>query len=238
MPRLAAVCFLFLGTLAGTPAAAQIAAPDPPGPYVIDVRVGTSAIPQDASFFPPVPIATIIPSRGYGLDVGAHVYLMRLGPGRFGIGANVLRVRGTASPPAPPSSGSTPATAPATTTPATRPDVNATLTTLAPQVSFNFGSAEGWSYVSAGVGRAQLTTGTSAFGGSGSGTDLTPERSADSGTRSSINVGGGARWFAKAHLAFSFDVRVHIVSAGAAEGTAPVTPRHTLLAASAGISLR
>jgi hypothetical protein len=67
---------------------------------------------------------------------------------------------------------------------------------------------------------------------------MTPAGSADSGTRSSINVGVGARWFAKAHLAFSFDVRVHIVSAGAAEGTVPATPRSTLLTASAGISLR
>ena len=238
MPRLAAICWLWLGTFAGTPAVAQIAAPDPPGPYVIDVRGATSAIPEGASFFPPVPTATIVPSRGYGIDVGAHVYLVRLGAGRFGIGANVLRVRGTASPPAP-SSGSTSTT----TTTATRPDVHATLTTIAPQLSFNFGSAEGWSYVSAGLGRAYVRTGTSAFEGSGSGTTLTPAQSVDSGSRSSINVGGGARWFAKAHLAYSFDVRFHVVSAGAEdagaeEGTSRATPRTTLLTAAVGISLR
>lgn len=237
MRRLAAVCFLGLGVLAGTPAAAQIAAPDPPGPYVIDVRGATSAIPQDAGFFPPVPTATIIPSRGYGIDIGAHVYLIRLGSGRLGIGANVLRVRGTASPAAP-ASGSTSAAISAPSLPPTTPDVEATLTTLAPQISFNFGSADGWSYVSAGLGRAHVTTGSSSFGGEGSGTDLTPAQSVDSGTRSSINVGGGARWFTKAHLAYSFDVRFHLVSAGAAEGTSPATPRTTLVAASAGISLR
>jgi hypothetical protein len=118
------------------------------------------------------------------------------------------------------------------------PDVHATLTTIAPQISVNFGSAEGWSYVSAGLGRAQLTTGTSAFGGSGSGTAMTPARSADSGGRSSLNVGGGARWFAKARLAYSFDVRFHLVSPGGGEGTSPATPRTTLLSASGGISLR
>jgi hypothetical protein len=233
VPRLAAVCFLWLGTLAGTPAAAQIAAPGPPGPYVIDVHGATSAIPQDASFFPPVPTATIIPSRGYGFDVGAHVYLMRLGPGRLGIGASLLRVGGTASPPAP-----SPRPTSATTTPATRPDVDATLTIFAPQLSYNFGSAEGWSYVSAGVGHTKVTTGTSAFGGPGSGTSMTPERSVDSRTLSTINIGGGARWFAKAHLAFSFDVRFYLVSARAAEGKAPATTGTTLVAASAGISLR
>ena len=233
MRRLTAVCILWLGMFSGTPAAGQIVAPGPPGPYVIDVRGLTSAIPQDAGFFPPVPAGTSIPSRGSGIEVGAHVYLMRFGPARLGIGASALRVRRVASP-APPASGSTSAT----TAVATGPDVDATLIAFAPQLSLNFGSAEGWSYVSAGVGRAQLTTGTSAFGGGGSGTNLTPARSVDSGTRSSTNVGAGARWFAKAHLAFSFDVRLHLVSAGAVEGTGAATPRMTLLVASAGISLR
>ncbi len=231
MRRLSAVCILWLGVFSGTPVAAQIAAPGPPGPYVIDVRGTTSPIPQDAGFFPPVPISTIVPSRGSGIEVGAHVYLMQLGPGRLGIGASALRVRGTTSP-------ETPASGSASAVAATTPDVDATFTTLGPQLSFNFGSADGWSYVSAGVGRAHVTTGTSAFGSGGGGTAVTPARSVDSGTRSSTNVGAGARWFAKAHLAFSFDVRVHLVSAGAAEGTVPATPRMTLVGASAGISLR
>jgi len=228
-----AACFLWLGAFANTPAAAQIAEPGPPGPYVVDVRGATSAIPQDTGFFPPVPAATIIPSRGYGIDIGAHVYVMQLGAGRLGIGASVQRIRGTASP-ATPASGSISATS----TPATRPDVYATLTSFTPQLSFNFGSADGWSYVSAGVGRTQLTTGTSAFGGDGSGTTMTPARSVSGVARSSFNIGGGARWFAKVHTAFSFDVRFHFISAGVAGDTVPPTPRTTLAVASAGISLR
>lgn len=235
--QVAATCFVWLGTLAatlaGTPAAAQIAAPGPPGPYVIDVRLGTSAIPQDAGFFPPVPTATLIPSRGYGIDVGAHVYLLRLGPGRFGIGASVVRVGSTASQPRP-SIGS----ASASSTPRARPDVSATVTIISPQLSYNFGSAAGWSYLSAGVGHTKVVTGTTAFGGPGSGTSMTPERSVDSRTLSTTNFGGGARWFTKAHLGFSFDVRFYLVSARAAEGTSPATTGTTLVAASAGISLR
>lgn len=231
---------LWLGTLAAataaTPAAAQIAAPDPLGPYVFDVRIGTSAIPQDASFFPPVPIATIIPSRGYGLDVGAHVYLMQLGPGRLGIGASLLRVGGTASQPVPPAPSPRPTSA--TTTPATRPDVDATLTIFAPQLSYNFGSAEGWSHVSVGVGNTKVATGTSAFGGPGSGTSMTPERSVHSRTLSTINFGGGARWFTRTHMGFSFDLRFYLVSARAAKDTSPATTGTTLVAASGGISLR
>ena len=236
MRRLPAVGVLALGVLSGTPSAAQIAAPGPPGPYVIDVRGATSAIPQDPAFFPPVPTATIIPSRGSGIGVGAHVYLIRLGPARLGIGASALLVRGIASPakPAVPASGSTSAS----TAPPARPDVEATLIDVAPQLSLNFGSAEGWSYVSAGVGRAQLLTETSAFGGGRSGTKMTPAQTTESGTLSSTNFGGGARWFVKAHMAFSFDVRFHLVSGGAGVSGGPPTPSTTLVVAAAGISLR
>lgn len=237
MSRSAAVCTLGLAMLAAVPAAAQVAAPGPPGPYVIDIRGATSAIPIDAGLFPPVPAATILPSRGYGVDVGAHVYLLQLGPSRLGIGASVLRARGTASPAAP-TSGSTSGSTSAVAAPATKPVVDATLTILAPQISFNFGSAQGWSYVSLGLGRAQLKTGTSAYADPSGGTATVPAESLDSGTRSSINIGGGARWFRSAHLAFSFDVRIHMVSAGEATGVSSATPRTTLVAASAGVSLR
>ena len=234
MRRATAVCLLWLGMCSGTPAAAQITAPGPPGPYVIDVRGAVSPIPQDAGFFPPRPAATNTPARGFGIEVGGHVYLKQFGPARLGLGVSALGVRGTASPVAP-ASGST-----AVAAAATAPDVDATLVVLAPQLSLNFGSADGWSYVSAGVGRAQVTTGTSVFGGGGSGAAETPARSVDSGTRSTANVGAGARWLAKEHLGFSFDVRLHVVSAGAAEGTAEgtATPRTMLVVASAGISLR
>lgn len=234
MARLVAGSLLWVGALAGAPAHAQIPAPDPPGPYVVDIRGATSAVPQDGSFFPPVPKDTVIPSRGIGIDLGAHIYLIRLGAARLGIGASLLRVRASSSPPEP-SPGPT-----STSQVAGRPDVEGRLTTFAPQVSFNFGSAEGWSYLSAGLGRAQIKTETSSFTPSGTGTSATPTpvRAVDSGALSSINVGGGARWFAKRHLALSFDVRVHLLSAGAGTVTAPGTPRQTLLAASVGISVR
>ena len=237
MLRPAAICLLWLGTLSGTPAAAQIAAPAPPGPYVIDVRGATIALPRDPAFFPPVPTGTIIPSRGYGIEVGAHVYRIRLGPGRLGIGASVLRVRGTASP-AQPTSGSTSGSTSTTSAPATRPDVDATLTIFAPQLSFNFGSADGWSYVSAGAGNAHVSTGTSAFGGAGSGVPPTTASTIDSETLSSVNFGGGARWFAKSRLAFSFDLRFHLLSASGGSDTSPATPGIRLMSASAGLSLR
>lgn len=226
----AAAYILGLAVLSAWPAEAQGLAPGRPGPYVIDVRVATVAVPQDTGVFPPLPSGTAVPSRAFGVDLGGHVYLLQLGAARLGIGAAFQRMRGTASP-AEPAAGSTSA-APA------RPDVEATFTSVAPQLSFNFGSSAGWSYLSAGYGRAEIATASSAYGGSGSDTDPEPADSVESGSRASISLGGGARWFLRRRVAFSFDVRFHLVPAGVARGDAAPTPRATLVAASAGMSFR
>ena len=52
-----------------------------------------------------------------------------------------------------------------------------------------------------------------------------------------LNYGGGARWFIKPHLAFSFDVRFYAISQGFAY-IFPPTPRTTLLIIAAGISVK
>ena len=227
--RFAAIGVLAV-VLVGTPAVAQVAAPEPPGLYTIDVRGATGGLPTDAAFFPPLPSGTSIPTRGYGVDVGAHLYPLQLGPARLGVGVGVLRVRGTASPETP-STGSS-------TTASTTPDVDSALTVIAPQLSFNFGSSAGWSYLSVGLGGARVTSVTSVFRGEGIASDLTPGGDANSGFRPSMSIGGGARWFAKARLGVSFDLRVYFVSAGIAEGTRPATPRSTLTSASVGVSVR
>lgn len=229
MRRATAAYVVWFGLIGPVGAAAQAPPESPPGPYVVDVHVGISGLPNDPTFFPPGPSGTLIPTSGPGVDVGAHVYLIGLGPARVGIGASVLRAAGRRSQLATRSgSGSTAAEL---------PDVDVRVTTIAPQVSFNFGTSDGWSYLSAGVGPANVRTTVAAFESSSeSGAEgLTPETSLDSPSLVSFNVGGGARWFTSRHLAFSFDVRFHIVSSG--PGEAP-TPRTTLVAASAGISLK
>lgn len=167
----------------------------PPGPYVIDLRGALAAIPDDVVYFPTLSTGSAIPARGFGFDVGGHVYPLRLGLSRVGFGASFMRVRGTVE------------------------DVAATVTTLAPQISFNFGTRAGWSYLSAGYGTAEVRT--LADG------DLT-----EPGRVSAINVGGGARWFLKARLAVGFDIRFHRLGAG------DETPGTTLMGASVGFSLR
>ena len=212
------------------PAGAQTT--DRPGPWVIDVRGATVSLPRDASFFPSIPSTTVVPSRGYGVDAGGHVYLLQVGPARVGIGATWLRARGTASPVA---GGGDDDNGSSAGTLAVTPGVATLLTVVGSQLSLNFGSRAGWSYLSAGLGRAQLSTRASSFVDEDDDDEVTPARLVDHDSLSALNFGGGARWFARPRLAFSFDVRFHVIGAGG--GEAP-TPGTTLLAASVGVSLR
>ena len=101
--------------------------------------------------------------------------------------------------------------------------MSASLTTVAPQLSLNFGSSDGWSYLSAGYGRAQISGQRSAFAEGGT---ATQKRSLPS-----INFGGGARWFTNDHLAVTFDIRFHRMSPGDVGST-------TFVSVAAGLSLR
>ena len=138
------------GVLLGTQVEAQGLTPGKPGPFVIDVRGVTSGIPASPGLYPDLGDQYVVPARGFGFDVGAHIYLFSLGPARLGIGANYIEVRGTAT------------------------DADATLETIAPQLSFNFGTSDGWSYLSVGAGPARVNAGAEA-------------------SSSAINAGGGAR---------------------------------------------
>ena len=178
------------GVLLGSQAGAQSLTPGPPGPFVIDLRGSTSGIPTSIGLYPTIPEGGSVPSRGFGYDVGGHVYLFNLGPARLGLGVNVIGVRGTA------------------------PEATATMNILAPQLSFNFGSSEGWSYLSAGAGTARVKAGETA-------------------SSSAINAGGGARWFIRRHIAVGFDLRWHKIAAdGETMGAS------TLFAASVGFSVK
>jgi hypothetical protein len=180
--------------LAAVPAAAQ--GPDPIRGYVIDLRGTTTGLPKDTAFFPGIPVETIVPARGFGFEVGGHVYVLTLGPSRVGLGATYVRARGTTE------------------------GIAATVSTVAPQVSFNFGTAAGWSYLSAGLGAASVST---------TATSETGTIRADTESLRSVNYGGGARWFLARRLAVGFDLRLHQVSG---------PPKTTLFAASVGFSIR
>jgi hypothetical protein len=154
-----------------------------------------------------------LPGAGLGGRVGVHLYLFKWKVITVGVGGEVFAARSTNTPP----DGTQGLVA-----------VTERLTSADGQVSLNFGSAHGWSYLSGGVGRSQW-----AIIPSGQ-----PSTSADAETLPTTNYGGGAHWSIKRHLGFSLDVRLYEIQPGSATIAAPASPRTRLLVFGAGIFLK
>ena len=192
--------------------------------YVFDVHGVTSALPITSGWVPVAPFELPLPARGFGLDGGAHVYVMRFGPVAFGVGARAVLVRGSSSfeqtaesdPNAPAEAGVTVATR---------------LRTLGPEISLNFGHQLGWSYVSAGIGRARAESDASNEAGA-------HISGGPPGWTNAHNFGGGARWMLNRHVGFSFDLRWHQLSKVGPTDQYAGAMRTRLLVAGAGISIR
>ena len=184
-----------LAALLATAAAAQDA-PSVPGPVVIDLRGTMSGLPTAPEFYPPVGANTLVPERGFGLEAGVHVLPVSAGPARLGLGASLYRTRGSIE------------------------SASSVLTGIAPQISANFGTGDGWSYLSAGYGPMRIETSLDVPGD----TVKTSLRA--------INVGGGARWFLSRHLATTFDVRFFQA------GSTDATPSTAFVVISGGFSIR
>jgi hypothetical protein len=155
--------------------------------------------------------------------MGAHVRVARLRGATFGVGAAWLLARGVTAP-ATPASMSTAAIA--------SPEVTTRVSSVAPQVSMAFGHSTGWSYLSAGLGRANIESRAVA---ASSTLQYLPR---ESGWTKVLNFGGGARWFVNDHLGVGFDLRWHKLSIVPASATHPGAPRATLVALGAGISIK
>jgi len=200
--------------LAGVPVRAQ----DPPpriGPFVIDFHASVPKFPSEDQNLANSRGMTLteLPGRGLGVQVGAHLYVLRLKAITFGVGGEFATSRAS----------QTPAAGVVSVRPAKE-----RFTSLAPQLSFNFGTGHGWSYLSGGLGQSTWSLTTQGLEG----------YAPNSEKLQTINYGGGGRWFMKSHLAFSFDVRFYAINPGAASNQFPGTPRTTLLAIGAGVSLK
>lgn len=206
---------------AALPARAQDPQPQPlPTPpmtvFVVDARGAMVAIKQNAEVATALDVDPLqLPSRGLGIFLGAHVYPLRLKKFALGVGAEWLRVRAS------------------NTIEAIADDVQDGPTVkmrwnhFSPQVSANFGARDGWSYLTAGLGRSALTYER----------DDNPQEDAESGVRT-LNYGGGARWFFKKHVAFTFDIRWYSINAQEAAEGRIATPKTRLRVLSAGLSIR
>jgi len=164
-----------------------------------------------------------IPGVGLGASAAIHIYLPKILGIRIGLGGEAMIGRSHFAPP--------PAVVDPTTgvsTPSTLRPVTETFKEISPQLSLNFGGINGWSYLSAGVGRAIWSV-------TPDGTKPLPQ---NEDILNSFNYGGGARWFMKKHLAFSLDIRLYDIGNGIPQLGFIGGPRSVLFVIGGGISLK
>ena len=198
-------------------------AQDPPPPIPLFAFDLHATVPQFPSDDPLLALSrgmnvAELPGSGLGVQLGVHMYPLRLRAVTFGVGGELAIGRARQAP-------STAATTASNVT-ALRP-TEERLTSLSPQLSLNFGNGSGWSYLSAGLGLSTWAIEPEGL------TDYPP----NSDRVKTVNFGGGGRWFIKPHLAFSFDVRFYAINPGAVD-LYPPTPRTRLLIIGAGISVK
>jgi hypothetical protein len=226
MPRISCrvirliILFSLTAAIVGSPrvVAAQDIPPEnlPIGRYVADARINFPKFKQDLAIATAIGVTELnLPARAFGFVVGAHWYPARLGIVTFGIGGEIVGARRGHTL----NTGTEPAPIDVT--------VNSRFSAISPQVSFNVGSRDGWSYISGGIGSSTFTA------------ERMDKPLSDPESRSkTINYGGGARWFAKKHLAVSMDLRFYAINPQLATATRPGFPRMTLMAFSVGAAIR
>lgn len=201
-----------------SPVSAQLR--EPPGPVAVDARVALPRFKEDIGVASALGVdSATLPGGGLGLVFGAHWYPVRARPVTLGIGGELLVSRGTGAPE--PVEGETDAPEPA------GPEVVTRFSAFSPQVSLNFGSDHGWSYLTGGFGWGSFRT------------ELRDSPVAPGDSRPRVfNYGGGARWFAKEHLAFALDLRFYKIAAQPAAAGRPAYAAQTLMVFSVGASFK
>jgi hypothetical protein len=192
---------------------------DPIAPFVIDVRGAYMSLDASGSATAVNLDKAQLPSRGLGVEIGAHVYPLRGRVVSLGVGASVLFVRSSKAPEVPEDEEPDP----------DDPTVRTRIKAFTPQVSLNFGSRRGYSYLSAGIGT--MTRAIDATEGV-----MLDQVTGDTRART-LNYGGGARWFANSRVAFSFDLRFYRVAAQEETISSVSLPQQRLFAGTVGISI-
>ena len=195
-------------------ATAAAAQPEQPvGGFVVDLRGSAAPYGQNAELAGPLGFDTFAtPSLGLGFEAGAHAYVFRWSVITFGLGASFHTSRGSRAPDVL-DAGAGP--------------LRTTFTAISPQVSFNFGGRDGWSYLSGGIGTSRLSLRAA------DDDDPLPQRRANT-----LNYGGGARWFLTERMAFSLDLRFYAISPLPPVNPHPRSPRMTLVVVNIGASFR
>jgi hypothetical protein len=204
---------------AARPARAQDPPPRIPF-YVIDLHGTVPRFPSDDQALADSRgmLLAELPGSGLGFQVGLHLYPLRWRAVTFGLGGELTAGRSHQTPdPGTMTSGGT-----------LLRSSEEKFFSVSPQISFNFGTGHGWSYISGGLGSSRWA--------------IVPEGQdgfpPDSEPLKTVNYGGGARWFMKRHLAFSFDVRFYAINPGSDYAGFPGSPRTRLTVIGAGVSIK
>jgi hypothetical protein len=216
--RLTRVWLLLISALLGTGAGAHAQSPqrEPIGPFAADVRIAIPRFSEDTAVASSIGVGSMnLPSRGLGLAGGAHLYPFRANRVTFGFGGEIL-ISGGRNTLVPQQEGGV-----------AGPAVVTRFTAISPQLSLNFGAQRGWSYLSGGIGLAGFTTER----------EDRPVTGAPGRVRA-LNYGGGARWFARRHVAFAFDLRFYSIGTQEAAPGRPPYPSQRLMVFSAGASFK
>lgn len=174
-----------------TPAAAQEG--KPLSGFAADARPLFVGFKETAEMAAQLSVAPAqMPPSGKGVATGLHWYPKRLGRTTLGIGGELLVSRGRRAE-----------------ADAAAARVETRLSALSAQISLNFGTKDGWSYVTGGFGRAALVAEQHKPVPTESIIIIGQPTGSERAVRRALNYGGGARWFAKHHFAFTFDIRFY-----------------------------
>ncbi len=212
--RLPALLLALGLVLASAPAAhAQSVGPVPV--FVADLRGFYSGLGQDpvTAFQLEVP-PTSLPSRGLGGVVGVHLYVFRRARFAFGVGGEAMMARGSKDQVD--ADGLS-----------TAPPIQQRIRSLSGNISINFGDENGWSYLTAGIGPLSFVS----FVGDSAPDGAVPRKT-------TLNLGGGARWFFSRHVAIEFDVRFYQTKPEDIVPPYPGRQRNKLTVLSGGIGIK
>jgi len=203
--------------LAAAPSFAQEPRPLPVA--VLEVRGLTGGLPNDLVTAGDLGLtAATLPDRALGGVAGLHFYPVRRQGFTVGIGGEGLLARGRSD------------VLDATGAP-TGARIVRHLQGLAGIVSLNFGHADGWSHISAGVGPLKFKTAISP-------PPTLPGDAADPPYALTVNGGAGARWFLSRHAAVGFDIRFYFTRAAVGSPGSAGREAARLVLLSAGVTIK
>ena len=204
-----------LFVLLAVPSLALAQHPGPIPAFAIDVRGFNAGLGRDSTTATELGIdSDELPGRGFGAVAGIHGYLLRSHKIVLGVSGESLIIRGRAQL----------ADAEGEPIGLSR---NQRVRGLSANMSINFGTRDGWSYLTAGMGPLAFWT----YSG-----DVAPEEPPPA--KMTINLGGGARWFFASHVAFNVDARFYQTRPEDTTFPYPGRQRTKLTVLSAGISFR